>query len=336
MKIGLIGFGVGGSVFHAPLIRRTPGLELAAIVTSRPVPFDGVEVLSSVERLLTDASIPVVVVTTPTGTHFDIVRAALDAGKHVVVDKPITTNVAHADDLIALAERRRLLLTCYQNRRWDGDFLTVKSLLADGALGRLAHYEAHYDRFRTQLRDVWREWPAEGSGILLDLGSHLIDQCIHLFGRPGAVTGDVRIQRDGARAVDYFHLVLDYGFLRAVLHATMLAPHPGPHFTLHGDCGTFLKFGMDPQEDALRAGRMPGDPGWGEESPELWGELFPVGGEPRRIPTIVGGYERFYSGLVDALEHGGPPPVDPRESRDGLAVIEAALRSAAERGTIDL
>ena len=336
IQVGLIGYGIAGSVFHAPLIRSVAGLELAAVVTSRPVPIDDVRVVGAVEELLADPSIDVVVVATPTSTHFEVATKALHAGKHVVVDKPVVTSAHDADVLIALAEERGRLLTVYQNRRFDGDFLTIKQLLAAGELGNVAHYEAHYDRFRTKLTGVWREQPLPGSGILYDLGAHLIDQCLVLFGRPRSVNGDVLMQREGAEAVDYFHLLLDYGFLRVILHSSMIVPHPGPHFTIHGDGGSFFKFGMDPQEAALKAGHMPGEPGWGVEAAELFGELYSADGSRRIVPTLTGGYENFYVGLAAAIRGDGPAPVDPRDSRDGLVVIEGALRSASERRTVEL
>lgn len=335
VSVGLIGYGVAGSIFHTPLIQAAPRLRLSAVVTSRPGPA-GVRVVTAVDELLRDSAIDLVVVASPSGTHFDVSRAALMAGKHVVVDKPFATTVAEADDLIALAASRQRTLSVFQNRRWDNDFLTVRQRVEEGWLGAIFHYEAHFDRFRPQVRGVWRELPGAGSGILYDLGAHLVDQALQLFGMPETVTADLFGQRKGALADDYFHLVLEYGQCRAILHGSMLVCAPGPHFTVHGDGGSFVKFGMDSQEAALRAGGGPGDPRWGLDDPALFGELTTADGSCRRVETLRGGYERFYESLADCLLDGAPPPVDPADSRDGLRVIEAARRSAAERRSIEL
>ena len=178
--------------------------------------------------------------------------------------------------------------------------------------------------------------PGPGAGILYDLGAHLIDQSLHLFGMPRAVTADIIAQRDGAKVDDYFHLVLDYFPLRVILHAATLVAQPGPRFLVHGDGGSFLKYGIDGQEEALKRGERPGDRDWGGDSPEHFGELTPAGGTPRKVETLRGGYERYYQALAASLETGAPPPVDPRDSRDGLIVIEAAQRSAAERRTVNV
>jgi scyllo-inositol 2-dehydrogenase (NADP+) len=338
IPVGLIGYGFGGSIFHAPLIRAVPDLKLAAVVTSQRerVGHDlpGVAVVATTQELLADPSMTLVVVASPSTTHFEVARAALEAGKHVVIDKPFAGTVREADFLIDLAAARKLFLSVYQNRRWDGDFLTVKRLIQDGSLGELFHYEAHFDRFRLDIRTGWRETGGRGSGILYDLGAHLIDQAVYLFGLPQSVTADVFAQRHGAVAPDYFHLALEYRKMRAILHGATVVKAPGPHFAVHGDKGSFLKYGMDPQEDALKAGKRPGDEGWGLDDPAAYGEFTSAEGAKHKIETLPGGYENYYRQVAEALLHGGQVPVDPAGSRDGLVVIEAALRSAAERRTI--
>jgi scyllo-inositol 2-dehydrogenase (NADP+) len=338
IRVGLIGYGLGGSIFHAPLIGVVPGLLLVAVVTGQRERVDkdlpGMRVISTTTELLADAEIGLVVVTSPSTTHFEVAKTALEAGKNVVVDKPFAATVREAAVLMDLAERKGLFLSVYQNRRWDGDFLTVQQLIEHGSLGEIAHYEAHFDRFRLDIRTGWRETGGRGSGILYDLGAHLIDQAVHLFGLPQTVTADVFAQRRGAVAPDYFHLVLEYGKMRAILHGATVVKSPGPHFAVHGDKGSFLKYGMDPQEDALKAGMRPGDAGWGVDDPANWGEFTPVDGEKKRIETMTGGYENYYKQVTAALIGEGSNPVDPAGSRDGLAIIEAALRSAAERRTI--
>ena len=337
--VGLIGYGLAGSVFHAPLIRSVPGLRLAKVVTSRreqvAKDLPGV-VVAGTEDVLSDPAIDLVVIASPSAHHYDHACAALLAGKHVVVDKPLAITSRDASELIELAANRNRILSVFQNRRWDNDFLTVQHAIKQGWLGEVFHYEAHFDRFRPQIKTGWREVPGPGAGILCDLGAHLIDQGLHFFGMPHAVTADLIAQRAGAKVDDYFHLVLDYFPLRVILHAATLVIQPGPRFTVHGDGGSFLKYGIDGQEEALKHGQRPGDPDWGADSPEQYGELTPAGRTPRKIETLRGGYERYYQALAACLEIGGPPPVDPRDARDVLIVIEAAQRSAAERRTVSV
>lgn len=332
IKVGLVGYGLAGSVFHAPLIASVPELELASVVTRREAP--RLPTVASVDELLRDVSIDLVVIASPSALHFAHAKAAMLAGKHVVVDKPLATTSQEAEELIALALKQKRILTVFQNRRWDGDFLTVKRILP--SLGKVYFFEAHFDRFRPQIKNGWREVPGAGAGILYDLGAHLIDQALCLFGVPLAVTADVLSQRPEAHVDDYFHLVLDYGARRAILHASTLAAAPGYHFIVHGDAGSFLKSGMDSQEDALKRGVRPGDPSWGLDPPQNYGEFTGGSGERRQIITERGCYEHFYSSLVECIRHGAPAPVDPRESRDGLRMIEAALLSAHEHRTVYL
>ncbi len=338
--VGLVGYGVGGAFFHAPVIGAVNGLRLSAVVTSRrrqvEQDWPGVAVASGVKELLTDPGVELVVVSTPTITHFDIARAALEAGKHVVVDKPFTTTVKQADELIATATRMGVRLSVYQNRRWDGDFLTVRRCIEDGSVGEVYHYEAHFDRFRPQIKGGWRDTPQPGSGILYDLGAHLIDQAICLFGVPQAVFGDAFAQRPEAQSVDYFHLILEYGRMRAILHAGTLVREPGPHFAVHGDGGSYVKYGLDVQEEALRAGARPGSGDWGIEPLEHYGELVLDRGTRTRVPTARGCYECYYQAMAEAIRHGGRVPVDPVDSRNGIAVIEAALQSAKDRCLVAL
>lgn len=334
LSVGLAGFGTGGAVFHAPLITQVAGLRLAAVATRRREEVASalgteVRVVASPMDLVRDPEIELVVVSTPTGSHFEVTRAALESGKHVVVDKPFTVSVAEADELIGMARRKGVLLTVYQNRRWDGDFRTVRRCVAEGRLGTVYHYEAHFDRFRPEIKGGWRDEAGAGSGILYDLGAHLIDQVLCLFGVPEAVSADVLSQREGAESVDYFHVVMQYGRRRAIVHSSTLVREPGPHFAVHGDGGSFLKYGMDVQEEALKAGGKPGDAGWGVDAPELWGTLVTAAGERCRVPTEPGCYECFYGEMERAIREGGRVPVDPMDSRNGLRVIEAAQESAA-------
>lgn len=335
IKVGLVGYGLGGAVFHAPLIGAVPELAVVSVVTSRreQVARDlpGARAVDTVAELLADATIDLVVVASPSPTHYEIAKAALQAGKHIVVDKPFATSVREADDLIALAAAKNRALSVFQNRRWDNDFQTVRQCIDEGALGEVYHYEAHFDRFRPQLKGGWRDEPLKGAGLLYDLGSHLVDQALQLFGMPRAVLGDVFPQREAAASGDYFHLILDYGHRRAILHAANVVREPGPHFLIHGDRGSFLKYGMDSQEESLKAGMRPRDPGYGEDEAANYGQLTSADGTRRTVPTVTGRYQHYYAGIAEHLLNDAPLPVDPADSRDGLIVIEAAARSAIER-----
>ena len=336
ITVGLIGYGLAGSVFHAPLVNAEPHMRLAGVVTSRKdqVANDlpGVRVLGSVEELLADPAIELVIVASPNTTHVPFARAALHAGKHVVIDKPFAPTLGEADALIALAEEKGRLLSVFHNRRWDDGFLTTRHCIDQGLVGTVAHYEVHFDRFRPAIKQGWREQPLKGSGLLYDLGPHLIDQALVLFGLPKAVTSDVITQRPQAVMDDYFHLILDYGRMRAVLHAATLVCRPGPHFILHGDAGSFSKHGLDPQEAALKAGWRPGMPGWGETIHH--GVLTRADGTETMIETLPGQYEAYYAAIAASIRDGVPLPVTGREARDVMLVLEAALRSAAERRTV--
>jgi scyllo-inositol 2-dehydrogenase (NADP+) len=272
------------------------------------------------------------VISTPNHTHFPLARAALEAGKHVVVDKPFTATVAEADALIALAAERKRLLTVFHNRRWDGDFLTVKRLLGSGRLGEPCLFEAHWDRFRPTLREGWKEDPATGAGLLLDLGPHLIDQALQLFGRPDALSADVGIQRAGSQIDDYFSVTLHYGRMRARLSASTLIAEPRPRFAVHGTGGSYVKFGIDPQEAELKAGADP----WAAGRDGRHGRLTLADGASESVPTERGRYLSFYEAVAGAILEGTPVPVDPADARKGLRLIELARQSAREGRRIAL
>ena len=327
LKAGLIGYGHAGSIFHAPLLRAEPRLELSAVATSRDSQvgrdLPGVRCVSSPAELFADASIDLIVVASPNETHRELALAALGAGKHVVVDKPMANSPREAEELIAAAARAERTLSVFQNRRWDGDFLTVKKLIEGGDLGGLNYYEARFDRHRPQIKVGWREEQKEGSGLLCDLGAHLIDQALNLFGPPDSVAARVEKQRPGARVDDYFRVELRYGPMLAVLGASMLAREPGPKFLVRGEAGTFEKYGLDPQEDALKAGRRPGDAEWGRDRPENYGTLTTKAGA-RRVETLPGAYQDYYAALAASLLDGAPNPVAADDARRALIVLEAA------------
>ncbi|NJN18931.1 MAG: oxidoreductase [Oscillochloris sp.] len=335
IRVGLIGYGYAGKTFHAPLIAADAGLVLAAIASRDPAKvhadWPDVAVVPSPQALLERDDIDLVVIATPNITHYPLAQAGLIAGKHVVVDKPFTTTVTEAETLAELAVQRECVLSVFHNRRWDGDFLTLCELVQSGELGEIMYLESHYDRFRPLVRDRWREQVGPGSGIWFDLGAHVLDQAIQLFGLPDALQADIVAQRPGARVDDYFHVQLHYGARRVVLHGSSLVAAPGPRFIVHGRNGSFLKYGLDPQEDALKAGIRPGTEGWGDDP--LPGLLTTVHGDAqgqRRVPTIPGNYPAFYQGVRKAILGQAPNPVPPAEAISVMRLLELAQQHSLE------
>ena len=324
IRVGLVGFGLAGSVFHAPLIRAAERLDLAAVMTSRDLPGAVREFGALLERS------ELVVIASPHPTHFPLATAALEAGKHVVIDKPFTVTSKEAEALIAVAAERKRLVVPFHNRRWDGDFLTVAKLLP--RLGDISLFEARWDRFRPQLREGWKEDPEQAAGLLIDLGPHLIDQALRLFGPPDTVRADVLAQRPGSRVDDYFELTLSYGAMRAVLSASSLVAEPRPRFAVHGTGGSFVKFGLDPQEAELKAGVDPHEAGRDARD----GILTLPDGTRETVPTERGRYLDFYDAMAAAVLDRAPVPVEAADARDGLRIIEAARVSSAEGRVIPL
>jgi len=334
IHVGLVGYGMASAVFHAPLIESTPGLRLSTIVSSQPEKvhkdFPTITVVPTLEHLLAQPEITLIVIATPNEMHYDLAKQALAAGKHVIVEKPFVLHASQAEELMELAQQQQVVLSIFHNCRWNNDFLTIRHLLQQGLLGDLFTYEAHYDRYRPLVRDRWRERAEPGAGILYDLGSHLIDQALCLFGFPQAVWADVQAQRANAQADDYFHLVLSYPKLRVILHAGSLVRASGPRFQLHGSTGSFIKSGFDSQAEALLAGKHPGDPGWGEDPVEQYGTITMDVGKitiEGTVKTLPGCYEAFYQGIIEAILSGKPAPVTAQEATNTIKVIEAAWQS---------
>lgn len=330
IRAGVAAFGMAARVFHIPLLRATPGYSLDAIASSRSddvrAALPGVRVYADPFALCADPELDLIVIPTPNDTHAPLAEAALRAGKHVVVDKPFALDAAQAERLLALAHQAGRVLTIFQNRRWDGDFRTLQQVIASGRVGRPVQLDSHFDRFRPRVPDRWRDRPGPGSGIWYDLGPHLIDQALLLFGMPDAITADLAALRDGATSEDYAHAVLHYDRLRVVLHATALAAAEPPRFVLHGAEGSFTIRGFDPQEDALKAGAMPGDTGWGAGAPD--GVLVTAAGE-ERVARLPGDYRLFYNGLLTAIRDGAPPPVTPEQALGVMRILDAGRESSA-------
>jgi len=333
VNVALFGYGLAGAVFHAPLIAAEPRMRLTRVVSSRKEEvarsFPDAIVSRDAEAAMADGSVDLVVIATPNESHAQLARDALLAGKHVVVDKPFVVDFADGSDLIEIARERNRMLTVFHNRRWDGDFLTVARLLAEGRLGEIALAEFRWDRFRPEIKQGWREVPRDGAGLLADLGPHLIDQALQLFGQPDAVEGDVTCQRPAGLVDDYFEITLHYGAKRVILSAASLIAAARPRFALHGTKGSFVKYGIDPQEETLRAGGKPGDPTYGIDAPENYGTLT-TGTGRSSIPTETGNWRAFYERVADAILDGAPPPVEPAEALAGLSIIERVRRSARD------
>jgi len=340
IRVGLIGFGLAGQAFHAPVILGVPGMELACILerhgSRAQERYPKVRVARTLDEMLSDKTIGLCVVATPNDSHFSYSKACLEAGRDVVVDKPFTPTMAEAEQLVRLAAERGRLLTVYQDRRWDGIFRTVKKVLAAGELGEIAEFEERYDRFRLQAKpNAWREradFPA--AGVLWDLGPHLIDQALVLFGEPETITASAFCQRATSAIDDAFDLLMEYPRLRAELRARIIAYAPGPHVLIHGTRGSFVKYGMDPQEEILRSPTCPdGDkwgPDWGLEPEERWGTLSLVSGETRRVKTERGDYRLFYANVRDAIEKRAPLDVTPEHALRVMRALLLAHKSSRE------
>lgn len=336
IRVGIIGFGMAGRVFHAPLISSVDGLELAAVVERHTdeaaARYPGIATHRSADAMLADPSLDLIVVATPSGTHFDVARQVIAAGKHVVVDKPMATSPDEIAELAHLAHERGVQLFPFHNRRWDGDFLTVQHLLREGVFGRLVHLESRMDRWSPRAtRKPWKDDPAQGGGVLLDLGTHLADQALMLFGKPLAVGAEVLRERDGEGANDAFTIRLRYDGFRVTLGANNLSSPPGPRFVARGTHGNYRKFGVDPQESALnKIIRIP-DPHWGEESANAWGELTidddgSIASRP--VATMAGDYRRYYAVVRDALLGNPAASPTPTEAWRVSRVLEWARQSS--------
>ncbi|OHE85528.1 MAG: hypothetical protein A2190_09720 [Lysobacterales bacterium RIFOXYA1_FULL_69_10] len=340
VRVALIGYGLAGRVFHAPLIDAEPRLSLCMVATRDPARAEAVRTgLPQVDVVPPDVAlahpdIDLVVVASPHDSHAPLARAALDAGKHVVVDKPFTLSLAEARELRDLATRQGRLLSVFQNRRWDSDFLALRHAVEAGLIGRPLHLESRFERFRPEVRDRWRERDDGAGGVWWDLGPHLVDQALCLMGVPEQVQASFARQREGAGAIDWAHVVLDFGHARAILQAGLMAAGGGPRFLLHGDRGSVVKHGSDLQEQQLASGLRPDDTGWGTDPDAPI--HFAGDGVRGALPAVGGDQSRYYRGIASALLDGARNPVPPGQAVAVMAVLEAAIASARDGRTATL
>jgi len=335
-NVALIGYGYAGKTFHAPLINAADGLHLATVVSSSPAKVHAdlptVGVAASPADVFADPSIDLVVIATPNDLHASLAIAAMEAGKAVVIDKPFAVTVVEARAVMDVAARTGRLASVFHNRRWDSEFLTLGPVLASGALGDIVSFESHFDRFRPVVRDRWREREGPGAGIWYDLGPHLIDQVLVLFGPPLGVQADIAILRKGGGAADDFHAVLRYADKRVVLAASMLRADSRLRLAVHGAQGSFVCEGLDTQEDALKAGASPLDAGFGASAAPA--RLTVGDGAVEMVPPLAGRYLDYYEHIATALAGRAPNPVPLDQALDVMRVIDLGIRSSVERREI--
>ncbi|HYE11120.1 MAG TPA: oxidoreductase [Patescibacteria group bacterium] len=348
IKTAIIGYGMAGSIFHSPILSSMNNFDLVKIYTTNTDSIKAIErlypdtmVVSDVKEILSDETIELVVIASPNTHHFSLAKEALLAGKHVVVDKPFTVTSAEADELICFAQKQNKMMSVFQNRRWDSDFKTLKKVVDSGLLGTLVECEIHMDRYRNYIKDrAWREDDIPGSGVLYDLGSHLIDQALILFGTPNAITADLRMQRQVAKTTDSFELILHYNKLKVTLKSGMLVRAALPHFILLGENGSFVKYGVDVQEGDLKAGLTPlNKANWGEEPEELYGTICTTANGldvKGKVKSEKGDYREYYTNIYDVLVHKDELIVTPQQGRSTIRLIEYAMESNQKKCTVNI
>jgi len=344
INTALASYGMSGEIFHAPLISTHKGFNLYKILERTKnrshERYPTVNIVKSYKEILDDDKVDLIVVNTPDKDHYEMALQAIQSGKHVIVEKPFTLRVNEADHLIAESEKTGKILSVFHNRRWDGGFLTIQKIINEKMLGRLVEYESHFDRYRNYLKqESWKEQVSSGSGTIYNLGSHLIDEALVLFGLPESVFADIRILRSGAEVDDAFILLMKYPGIMVTLKSSYLVREPGPKYSLHGTHGSFLKWGTDPQEDDLKSGKIPGGSDWGREAEETWGTLnTDMNGThySGKYETLPGNYLGYYDDIYDCIINHKKPAVTAQQGRDVIRVIEAAKKSSATGKTIKI
>ncbi len=343
IKTGIASFGLSGRVFHAPFIHANEAFELTAICERSKneaiETYPYVKIVRSFDELISDASLELIIVNTPDVTHYHYCKAALEAGKHVIVEKPFVFTVAEGEELIRLAAEKGRMLTIFQNRRWDGDFRTVQKVLKENKLGRIVEFRAGFQRYRTQIADTWKERNDRFVGIVYNLGPHLVDQAVCLFGKPTGVFAQINKQRDGSKIDDFFHIILKYSDMQVTLTAGMLMKEPIASFVLHGTNGSFVKYGIDPQENQLKTGLLPIDSVYGFDSPEMYGTLvLDENGNTssETVQTIRGDYNLYFDAVAKSIRQQIAPPISPIENLLVIQILEAAYQSNDENRVVEI
>lgn len=342
INTALLSYGMSGEIFHAPLINAHPGFHLGKVLERSKdrarLRYPEVNIVRSLDEILGDETIELVVVNTPQESHYDLTSKVLEAGKHAIVEKPFVISSSEGQALSRKAHDCGKLLSVFQNRRWDGDFMTVRRVLQSGILGPLAEFEAHYDRYRPQVdHSTWKEGQAPGAGILYNLGSHMIDQVLVLFGNPESLTARVGVQRKGGTSPDYYDIRMKYPTHTAIVKSSYLVRDPGPRYVAYGVDGTYTKYGLDPQEEALKNGGIPGTSGWGQEASEWWGKIdTQVGGLhiTGTVETLAGNYSGYYDNIYAAIRNGEPLAVTAGQATSVIRMIELATKSSDEGRTL--
>lgn len=336
IKIGIIGYGFSAQTFHLPFIDSSESFELTAISSTKKEivasKYPTAAIFDTATDLIHQADVDCIVITAPNDVHFPLAEACLLKGIHVILEKPMVTTSEEAIQLIELANEKSLTLSVFQNRRWDGDFLTVKKLIQDNTLGDIRIFESHFDRFRPTARPRWREQAGKGTGIWFDLGSHLVDQTIHLFGLPHAVTGRCLITRENSTATDYAHVQLHYEKLEVILHASLFSAGPNKRFLVEGTKGSYVKYGLDPQEDQLKKGIQPSHPTFGIEAQESFGQWY-TDNSTAPIATETGCYQDYYRAVANTISDNGQNPVSNTDSINVIKILELAIKSSEEKCT---
>ncbi|EPJ45363.1 MAG: hypothetical protein OFPII_28400 [Osedax symbiont Rs1] len=347
IKVAIVGFGLSATVFHIPFVVHSPYFSLIAISTSRLEAvrnsFSGIEVYQQSEQMITESDADLIIITSPNYTHYPLAKLALESGKHVLIEKPMTESSEQALKLTELARQKSLVLSVYHNRRWDGDFLTLQQVIESGKLGDIRVFNSNIDRFRPVVEGRWLEQQGEASGVFYDLGSHLIDQVLHLFGAPQALTANCTILRENSSVTDYFQVMLHYDNMEVVLKSSPFSASPNLRFQLQGEQGNYLKYGLDPQEQQLRDGVALTAPAFGIEPPVNYGIKYLVGPDTEeqqaiKIETLAGCYSEYYAKLALAIKSNAKVPVSALEGARVIKVIELALQSSAlgKRVNVDL
>jgi predicted dehydrogenase len=342
LNVCIIGFGISAKVFHAPFLINNPLYNWKAVIerssNNGQLLKADIKTYRSVEEALDDSTLDLFIITSPNETHYSYANKILEAGRNVVIEKPFTNTSEEAKALIETANRKQKILSVYQNRRYVSDFLTIKDILNEKLLGEIVEFEGHYDRYRSEAKpNAWREENKDGSGILYDLGSHLIDQALYLFGLPKEITADIRLQRPHAKVDDYFDIRLDYGFTKVILESGMLVREPGPRYMIHGTKGSFIKYGEDPQEAVLRNGVMPGGLDWGKEPISSYGLLHTEKDGvviKEHIVSKAGNFGHYYANLYNTIIHNHPLKEKPEHGYNTVRLIELAIESNKGKRTL--